>query len=76
MGAEFFCSILCKMNSLVCNEKPRVISLVQETGTGLPSQYLITYKTGDFYLHFILLEIDRLILKIKRVIIQLFSKSY
>ena len=31
MGAEFFCSILCKMNSLVCNEKPRVISLVQET---------------------------------------------
>ena len=33
MGAEFFCSILCKMNSLVCNEKPRVISLVQETGS-------------------------------------------
>ena len=33
MGAEFFCSILCKMNSLVCNEKPRVISLVQKTGS-------------------------------------------
>ena len=35
MGAEFFCSILFKMNiySLVWNEKPRVISLVQETGS-------------------------------------------
>ena len=33
MGAEFFCSILCKMNSLVRNENPRVISVVQETGS-------------------------------------------